>query len=225
MRARAGMVAALAGGVCVWVSASSARAGGPNAIAPATAVLPVAAVGDEPKYEYVGAAKCKKCHLAEHKSWAETKMAKAMDSLKPDHAVEAKSKHNLDPKKDYSTDETCLPCHVTGFKLPGGYAVPDAADAKAVKAADKLAGVGCEACHGPGSKYIEVFEEIFKSKRKYKVEELYAVGLHKIEAASCTTCHSEKGPTDDPATTFDFEKMKKDDKQLHSHTEMKQREG
>ena len=152
-------------------------------------------------------------------------MAKAFDTLKPDHAVEAKQKHGLDPKKDYTTDASCLACHTTGFGHAGGYAVPDPNDKKAVRAAEKLEGGGCEVCHGPGGKYIEVFEEIFKSKRKYKVEELYAVGLKKMEASTCTTCHNDTGPTNDPANPFDFEKMKSQEKEIHVRTEMKQREG
>src|SRR5262245_6274419 len=42
--------------------------------------------------EYVGSAKCKKCHIAEHKSWEKTPHGKALDALKPDNATERKTK-------------------------------------------------------------------------------------------------------------------------------------
>ena len=148
-------------------------------------------------------------------------MGQALDTLKPGNAVEIKQEHGLDPGRDYSGDESCLPCHTTGFGHEGGYVIPDSEDKKALRRAKKLAGVGCESCHGPGSAYIKVFEEIFRSKRQYKIEELYAVCLRKIEAPVCTTCHNDKGPTFDAAHPFDFAKMKTED--VHEHRPLKQR--
>lgn len=179
----------------------------------------VPALGGE--YEYVGSSKCKKCHIKQHRSWKKTKLASALETLKPGEASEAKQKFNLDPAKDYSNDEKCVGCHTTGHGKPGGFFIADPGDEKAVKKANKLADVGCEACHGPGSAYIEVFEEIQKSKRKYKVEELYAVGLTKIDAATCTECHNEKSPTHDPSDPFDFDKKKEE---THDHIPLEQRE-
>lgn len=181
------------------------------------------AVADEtPAYTYVGSSKCKKCHIAESKSWKKTRMGKAFETLKPGVAAEAKTKHGLDPAKDYTTDATCLKCHTTGFGHDGGYAIPDPTDKKAVRKAKKLAGVGCESCHGPGSAYIKVFEDIFRSKRKYKVEELYAVGLKKMDGTACTTCHNSESPTIQEGEVFDFDKKKDED--THERKEMKQRE-
>lgn len=171
---------------------------------------------------YEGSKSCKRCHLPTEKSWAETKHAHAMDVLKPGNNKDAKVKAKLDPEKDYTTDAKCLECHTVGFGKPGGYAVPDPSDEKAKKAAAKLENVGCEICHGPGSKYNELFEEIQKSKRKYKIEELYAAGLRKVEVTTCTTCHNERSPTH-PPDPFDYEKMK--EKGIHTHEQMKQREG
>ena len=187
----------------------------------AAAATPLAGGADTP-YSYVGTNKCKMCHLAEHRSWKKTKMAQTLETLKPGNAVEVKKKYGLDPAKDYSTDEGCLKCHTTGYDHEGGYVIPDPEDKKAVRRAKKLAGVGCESCHGPGSAYIEVFMDIFKSKRKYKVEELYAVGLRKMDAAVCVECHNDKSPTFDAENPFDYEKMK--DEGTHEHQPLKQRE-
>jgi hypothetical protein len=179
----------------------------------------------EDKYEYVGDSKCKKCHIKEHKSWSKTAKGKAFETLKPGEKADAKKAHGLDPDKDYTKDETCLACHTQGFGHKGGYAVPDPADKNAVKAASKLEGVGCESCHGPGSAYIEVFEDIMKSKRKYKVEELHAVGLTKIEESTCTACHNDKSPTFDSAKGFNYEEAKNKRDEIHELVEIKQREG
>lgn len=176
------------------------------------------------KFKYVGSKSCKKCHSSvQHKSWAKTKMGQALETLKPGMAKEAKEKHNLDPNKDYTQDTTCLQCHTTGFGQEGGYSIPDPNDKKAVRKAKKLANVGCESCHGPGSEYNKLFKEILTSKRKYKVAELYAAGLQKITRDTCTTCHNDKSPTIDSGAPFDFEEMKTKD--LHERQEMKQREG
>lgn len=171
---------------------------------------------------YEGTKSCKKCHLPVEKSWAETKHAHAMETLKPGQAVEAKSKFKLDPNKDYTQDTGCLMCHTTGYGRAGGYALPAADDAKAVKAAAKFENVGCESCHGPGSVYTPVFEEITKSGRKYKLDELRAAGLSKIEASTCTTCHNNKSPTYDASQPFDFVKMS--ERGVHAHEPLKQRE-
>ncbi|MCG3136767.1 MAG: Cytochrome c-554 [Phycisphaerae bacterium] len=175
------------------------------------------------KYGYEGNKSCKKCHSATYKSWEGSKHATALNTLKPGEAKEAKEKFKLDPAKDYTTDETCLKCHTVGLGHKGGYAIPDAADAKAVKEAEKLAGVGCESCHGPSEEYAKVFAEIMKSKRMYKTEELTAVGLVVPTEATCTTCHNDQSPTHDPAKKFDFEEMKKAG--VHEHEALKQREG
>ncbi len=178
---------------------------------------------EKPKFKYVGSKSCKMCHSSvEHKSWTKTKMGQAFDTLKPGNAKEAKVKHNLDPEKDYTQDATCLKCHTTGFGHAGGYVIPDPKDKKAVRKAKKLQNVGCESCHGPGSEYNKLFREIMQTQRKYKVEELYAVGLQKITKDTCTACHNEHSPTIDAGAPFDFETMK--DKDLHERQEMKQRE-
>ena len=147
-------------------------------------------------------------------------MANALTTLKPGENVEAKTKHGLDPEKDYSTDATCLACHTTGYGHEGGYVIPDPDDKKAVKRAKKLAGVGCESCHGPGAGYMDLHGEIMKSKRTYKLVEMLAAGLIVPNADNCKTCHNEKSPTFEG---FDFEKQKEEG--IHDHKELKQREG
>jgi len=210
-------VAAL--GCALWASGPSAAA---DEIGAAAAVVS-ATVGSGEEHEYVGAKSCRKCHSATFKSWDQSAHAKAFDALKPGNAAEEKTKHNLDPAKDYTTDTSCLACHATGFGKPGGYAVPDPADEKAVKAAEKHAAVGCESCHGPGGSLEDLKKEIMKDKRKYKTEELVAKGLVVPTAETCQKCHTEDHPTFDAEDKFDYEKMKETG--VHEHEELKLKEG
>ena len=153
---------------------------------------------------------------------ATTKMGQALETLKPGNAKEHKEKFNLDLSKDYSTDEKCIKCHVTGYGKPGGYVIPDPKDKKAVRKAKKLAGVGCESCHGPGSEYVKLHKEIMMTKRKYKVEEMYAAGMQKIGKETCLVCHNQESPTVQPGDSFDYEKRKSEG--IHEHKPLKQRE-
>lgn len=246
------VLAAVCGGfgVYAWMGASSAKADGPQpSVAAVTLVTGATAADEIKKHDYVGSKTCKKCHMSQHKSWAKTKMSKALETLEPGEAVEAKKKHGLDPEKDYSTDKSCLPCHVVGFGAEGGYVVPDkeklagvlGPDAvekalkKAIKDAADRAGVGCESCHGAGADYVPLFEEIMKSKRKYKPEELYDLGLTKMGPKACTQCHNDKSATwdkekytikdadgEEQTTGFDYEQAK--EKDTHEHKPLKQRD-
>lgn len=83
---------------------------------------------ERPKPVFVGAKKCKVCHLAVFESWAVTQHKKALSSLEGENAQ----------------DPNCLECHTTGFGA-GGYAI----DTGIVD----LGGIQCEACHGAGSLY------------------------------------------------------------------------
>ncbi len=221
MKARLGILAVVSVGVGLFVwqvsFVSPAHAGPEISVATAAAVLP-ALPGDEPAY--IGSKKCKACHKAQYTSWEEGRKAKSMDTLMPGKFAEAKTAHNLDPAKDYTKDESCLKCHTTGYGHEGGYAIPDAADEKAVKQAKNLEGVGCESCHGPGSAYKDLHKDIKKEKRTYKFEEMVKAGQWKIEQAKCEQCHNEKSPT---FKGFDFEKQKMDSS--HTHEPLKQREG
>lgn len=221
--------------LCMWCAGVVFLAG--------VVMLGTAASGGPPgeEYEYVGSKKCKKCHLKLWKSWAETKMARTFHGLKPNSELKpdkkagltkefieeikaAKAKANIEPEKDYTQDPKCLKCHTTGYGESGGYTIPDAQDRKAQGQAEALAGVGCEACHGPASKYVEILDEIQGEQRQYTRAELYAAGMKKIDAKDCTGCHTKTdNPTAGDDYKFDFEESK--DKDTHKHVEMKLRKG
>ena len=112
-------------------------------------------------HSYIGAAKCKSCHLKkEYQAWSETKHAKAFSELKENEAK--------DPK--------CVKCHVTGYNN-GGYALdrnnePD------------LANVQCEACHGPGSEYKSITKDLAKEQAAGLIlsDAKICVGCHNKES-------------------------------------------
>lgn len=151
--------------------------------------------GDGPKY--VGNKKCIGCHKTQYQAWKEDYHAKAFDDLKPGTKVEAKTKCNLDPDKDYTTDASCLECHATGYGKP------------AMKNA-KLDTVGCESCHGPGSNYRNVK---IMNKKKYEADRAtqhklaLEAGLVAPDEALCVACHNDRSPT---WKGFDYDKMIKD---------------
>ena len=150
------------------------------------------------EHAYVGSKSCKKCHIKEYKSWEETKMASAYESLKPGVDVEAKAEMGFSADEDYTQNAECVGCHVTGYGKPGGF-VSEAET-------PELVGVGCEMCHGAGGTYIQDGYMTLKNK-EYKLSELVAVGLvEKVGEEQCVGCHNEKVPVE--GYSFNFEEMK-----------------
>lgn len=171
---------------------------------------------------YKGIRSCQKCHIKEYISWKKTKMASTFEVLKPGQAIETKTKFKLDPQKDYTTDTKCLECHTTGFRMPGGYKIPEKGDLEAAKHAQENEGITCEGCHGPGSKYIPIHENALMKKQKYTLDELYQAGQYKIDIRDCTTCHNLRNPTSGPNYHFDFDKYKNED--THQNYPLKYRQ-
>ena len=128
---------------------------------------PVAATGaDAPGY--LGAAACGACHAPALAFWKTTKHAQALGAL-------ARVGRDRDP--------SCVGCHVTGY-LQGGWTL-------ATKAPQPtLAGIGCEACHGPGRAHVEAVD-----KRKSTTRA--------VPEAICRGCHT----TDMTNGEFDFRKF------------------
>lgn len=145
------------------------------------------------KPEYVGASKCKSCHNADkngaqYKKWESDKHSKAYDALKSESA---KKKAEAMGVKDPLTDAKCLSCHTTAAgktNVDKSYKVDE--------------GVGCEACHGPGSLYKKT--TVMKD-RKAAVE----AGMIVPDEKTCKTCHQDKTEGHDGKfTTFEKEYSK-----------------
>ena len=97
---------------------------------------------------YLGAELCVRCHAGEGTQWKTTSHSLAWNTL-------------VEVKKDATPD--CIPCHVVGYKQPGGF--QSSADAA------RLGNVQCENCHGLGTRHEE-----------------YGKSL-KVSDATCVTCH------------------------------------
>jgi hypothetical protein len=134
--------------------------------------------------ELIGASKCKMCHKAktgdQWKIWTESKHAQAFETLASEASLKIAAEKGIENPQ---TASECLKCHATKAFLGEEVVV----DAKG-KYAD-TEGVGCEACHGPGSEY--------KSKKvMMDPEASKAAGLVMVKSAdACTKCHNEESPT------------------------------
>ena len=151
----------------------------------AAAALFAVISGSATAQSFEGRKKCSSCHKSQAESWGETAHAKAMDSLKPGTKEEAKKKAKLDPKKDYTKDKDCVGCHVDGWGKEGGYTLDDPSKF--------LTGVGCESCHGPGSKYRGMHRKagaaFEKSKKTAPRQSLADAGQDFAFEESCNACH------------------------------------
>jgi hypothetical protein len=132
--------------------------------------------------QYLGAGKCKACHMsakkgAQFKVWSESKHAHAFLELSSPKAMEiAKAKGIADPTKAAE----CLGCHVTGSGEP--------ADHFAASFSESL-GVQCESCHGAGSSYYK--RTVMIDARTKKIDPA-TVGLQMPTKDTCAHCHNEK---------------------------------
>jgi mono/diheme cytochrome c family protein len=157
---------------------------------PARATPKTPSAPAEKTYEYVGTKKCRMCHTDRHESWLASAKAGSWEALKPGVNSEVKRRAGLELQKDYTTDPQCLSCHAVGFGRPGGYAIPDPRDDRSQRMAEQREGVGCEACHGPGSGYVEVMRDVTKKQRKYDPAEVRAAGRDPVKRDVCLGCHN-----------------------------------
>lgn len=142
-------------------------------------------------HEIVGTPKCKACHKKktgdQWKIWSESAHAGAFETLASEESRKIAAEKGLG---DPQSEEACLKCHVTRAIIGD-----DAVVAEKGKYSDSE-GVGCEACHGPGSDYKP-------KKIMNDPEAARAAGLIMITTADgCTQCHNEESPT---FKGFDFE--------------------
>ncbi|MBD3220293.1 cytochrome C554 [bacterium] len=144
-------------------------------------------------YQYIGAYKCFMCHKKDKsgnqmQNWLDGPHSKAYETLASEesHAI-AKEMGLGDPQK---ADE-CLKCHVTDHDAPAS-AYDDRFKAKDKSDDHFVDGVGCEACHGPGSEYKSM-----KAMKDITAGELdgATVGLWTPDEALCVSCHNEESPT------------------------------
>ncbi|HEU5249177.1 MAG TPA: cytochrome c family protein [Thermoanaerobaculia bacterium] len=160
---------------------------------------------------YVGAKKCRACHIKQFQSWEKTRMARAFELLRPGVAAAAKQKAKLDPQKDYTHDEKCVGCHTTGHGSPGGFV--------SFEQTPELVGVQCESCHGPGGDYLKAGGMTLQNK-EYRRADLVKLGLTIVGADTCTSsCHNNRSPFVSKDYVFDYAKRRTEG--THEHIALK----
>jgi hypothetical protein len=120
-------------------------------------------------FTYVGAAKCKMCHKSEKQGkqyplWEARKHSKSFSALTSDEAKALAA--------DAPDNPECLKCHA-----PLANKAPEL----------KEEGVGCEACHGPGSAYKKM--SIMKDHAESVKNGMTEYGSPDAIKAQCLACH------------------------------------
>jgi len=101
--------------------------------------------------EYSGSESCKDCHEYAYEKWREQRHAKALESLE---------------KVGSESDPECVVCHVVGLEYVSGYGSSEKSKV--------LDNVGCESCHGPGSRHIESIGEVKLAEPKSECLDCHA---------------------------------------------------
>ncbi len=112
---------------------------------------------------YVGEKKCKKCHIKQHKTWRDTKHAKAFTYL----------------DAEAQKDPECIKCHTTGFGK-GGFV--------SAEASGHLQNVQCEQCHGTGADHTTLMNKLKKDKVE-KTEYPKEKNINR-KPSGCSDCHN-----------------------------------
>ena len=112
----------------------------------------------DPIDHFVGDAVCARCHTAEAAQWKTTAHSLAWETL-------------VREKKDATPE--CVPCHVVGFRQPGGF--------QTAASTPHLVNVQCESCHGMGTDHGEAMAASSATREQ-----------------ACRSCHNaERDPTFD----------------------------
>ncbi len=112
---------------------------------------------------YVGSYACSSCHPAVFRHWGGTRHATAYETL-------AKAGRAFDPE--------CVICHVVGLNYITGF--------QSKETSPNLEGVGCEACHGPGS--LHTAHTHADRPEGLPLQE----GYGKVTPEGCKVCHDRE---------------------------------
>jgi YVTN family beta-propeller protein len=138
--------------------------------------LPKPPTGNADAPQYVGSIACATCHREaafghQYSRWRMSKHAMAYAELATPAARTMAEKAGIVGDPQHSPE--CLKCHATAYTAPAGgtgasYFVGE--------------GVGCEACHGAGSKYQT--DVVMRDKRAAA-----KAGLQTVDRSTCLRCH------------------------------------
>lgn len=134
---------------------------------------------------YIGMNRCTSCHKKEFE-----KMKKNQSMAKMMTAIDRLQGEDRDTPR-------CLGCHTTGYGKKWDKSIPFA----------ERVSVQCEACHGPGSKYIKIMENGYSKNNKSLRRQAIKAGLIiSPKKDTCFQCHHDGdiGPDGQPII-WDFE--------------------
>lgn len=114
--------------------------------------------GTDPQRTFVGSQACAPCHSSIVEEWRKTPHARAYQTL-------------LEERRG-TFQNSCIPCHVTGFNQQGGFIDQ--------RTTPRLVGVGCESCHGPAAGHLA------QPQNPYG----------KVTLGTCTSCHNSETDKD-----------------------------
>jgi len=134
---------------------------------------------------FVGSKACQDCHEEDYDIWKKTPHAHALQTL-------------ISPPERYSVprhfDPECIACHVVGWEVKDsqGHASyrPYTSGYLSVEETPKMHDVGCENCHGPGSKHVAIEEGdiIVSDEEEEQARQQLVVTLEQAEDM-CKECH------------------------------------
>ncbi len=146
-------------------------------------------VSSSVSFTYVGVNQCKECHGEDaignqYAIWASSPHGKAYTLLSGEKAAEIAKKNGIENPQN---SLRCLRCHTTG---------------RGLEEKTLTEGVGCEACHGPGSGYYRASVHVDYSSRKNGYRRALKAGMYNILGSErlktrerlCLSCHDEKRP-------------------------------
>ena len=105
---------------------------------------------------YLDSPSCQSCHPTAYRQWQASLHSHAWETL---------------VARGADADPECIKCHSVGFGKSGGYLRP--------LQGQRLVNVGCENCHGPGSRHVE----------KHQKGLALAAKMKPVGEGTCRTCH------------------------------------
>lgn len=118
---------------------------------------------------FVGTAICAQCHQEQNERFQKySKKSRSFTSIQ-----------RLAGKLTDKEKRVCYGCHTTGHGKPGGFVSEDQTP--------QLKNLGCESCHGPGSRHVESQDPS---------------DLAVVEMEACMVCHNE-----DRIAAFNFQPL------------------
>jgi hypothetical protein len=145
--------------------------------------------------KFVGSKTCGECHTKAFAVWQKTGHAHAYESLitgRPEKAGKWVSRIH---------DPECLACHATGWHPQDVLRYVSGFESK--QKTPLLLDNGCENCHGPGSKHIELLNDGNNAEARKEVR----ITLADSKKTQCYTCHDGDNSPKFKADTY-WEKIK-----------------